>query len=348
MRIVIATTKVPFIRGGAEAHAEGLLKALRKAGHNVEIISFPFKWYPPEKIINHILACRLLDLTESSGNKIDLLIGLKFPAYLIPHPHKVLWILHQHRSAYDLWNHPLNDLILSSNGAEVRNIIHTADKQLIPEAKAVYTNSRNVSKRLKSFCNIDSIPLYHPPQGAEHFFCEVQQEYLFFPSRIWPVKRQSLALEALSKTTQPVCIYFAGTADSPDYEKEIRNMALNMGVQDRCRWLGNVSEQEKIELYARCLGVVYPPVDEDYGYVTLEAMLSSKPVLTCSDSGGVLEFVRHKETGLVAEPTPESLAAQMDELWTRRKEAQKLGETGKMFYKDLGISWDNVVRKLTQ
>ncbi len=346
MRIVIATTQVPFVRGGAELHAEGLRDALRTAGHDAEIVSIPFKWYPPEKIMNHILACRFLDLTESSGTPIDLLIGLKFPAYLIPHPHKVLWILHQHRAAYDLWNHPLNDLIRSPKGTEIRGIIHTADTCLIPEAKAVYTNSRNVSRRLKSFCNIDSVPLYHPPPGAERFFCEAQQEYLLFPGRIWPVKRQLLAIEALSETTRPVCIYFAGKADNPDYEKEMRNAARTMGIQNRCRWLGEVSEQEKRELYARCLGVVYPPVDEDYGYVTLEAMLSSKPVITCSDSGGVLEFVRHKETGLVAEPAPESLAAHMDELWAHRQEAREMGKRGRELYLSLNISWDTVVRQL--
>ena len=39
------------------------------------------------------------------------------------------------------------------------------------------------------------------------------------------------------------------------------------------------------------LGVIFPPLDEDYGYVTLEAMLAAKPVITCTDSGGPLEFV---------------------------------------------------------
>src|SRR5688572_32084642 len=84
MRILIGTTHVPFIRGGAEAHAEGLRDALIAAGHEAEIVAVPFKWYPPEKILEHMLACRLLDLTEVAGLPVDLFIGLKFPAYLIP------------------------------------------------------------------------------------------------------------------------------------------------------------------------------------------------------------------------------------------------------------------------
>src|ERR1700730_9971332 len=123
MRILIATTQVPFIRGGAEAHAEGLRDAFLAEGHDAEIVAIPFKWYPPELILDHMLACRLLDLTEVAGTPVDVLVGLKFPAYLVHHPNKILWILHQHRTAYELWEHPLGDLIYSPNGVQVRDAI---------------------------------------------------------------------------------------------------------------------------------------------------------------------------------------------------------------------------------
>src|SRR5919199_1546303 len=163
MRILIATTQVPFIRGGAEAHAEGLRDALRAERHEAEIIAVPFKWYPPEKIIDHMLACRLLDVTEAAGLQVDLLIGLKFPAYLIPHPNKVVWIIHQHRTAYDLWDHQLGDLIFAPNGQQVRDAIRQADINTLSGVRAIYANSCNVADRLKRFCGLDSTPLYHPP-----------------------------------------------------------------------------------------------------------------------------------------------------------------------------------------
>src|SRR5205823_9782786 len=86
MRVVIATVQVPFIRGGAELHAEVLREALLAAGHQAEIVAVPFKWYPAQTILDHMLACRLFDLSEVAGTRVDLLIGLRFPAYLIPHP----------------------------------------------------------------------------------------------------------------------------------------------------------------------------------------------------------------------------------------------------------------------
>ncbi|MFN2454458.1 MAG: glycosyltransferase family 4 protein [Pyrinomonadaceae bacterium] len=347
MRILIATTQVPFIRGGAELLAEGLQDALRAAGHEAEIVNIPFRWYPPEKILDHLLACRLLDVTEFAGTPIDLLIGLKFPAYLIKHPNKVLWILHQHRTAYDLWDHAtLGDLIHSPRGIEVRDAIRRADQQLIPEARAVFALSENVAKRLENFCGITSAPLYPPPPEAEKFYSAPAEDYLFFPSRLSQPKRQSLVLEALRLTREPVQVRFAGTADTLSYAAELQTLAARLRVDARCAWLGAITEEEKRRLYALALGVIFPPVDEDYGYVTLEAMLAAKPVITCADSGGPLEFVRAGETGFVAAPTPESLAKAMDELWRDRARAKLFGEQGLARYRALDIGWPKLIGKL--
>jgi glycosyltransferase involved in cell wall biosynthesis len=347
VRILIATVQIPFVRGGAEVHAEGLRDALRASGHEAEIVAIPFRWYPPERVVEHILACRLLDLTEFTGIKTDMLIGLKFPAYLIPHPNKVIWILHQHRQAYDLWNNTsLGDLVNFPDGAQARDAIRHADTQLIPEARAVYANSMNVAARLKKYCGIDSTPLYHPPQNAAQFHCLDAEDYLFFPSRLSAGKRQELVLEALAETRQPVRVCFAGSADDPTYARTLKELSAKLKVERRVVWLGHVSEKKKRDMYARALGVVYAPWDEDYGYVTLEAMLASKPVITCTDSGGTLEFVCDGETGLIAEPNAVALARAMDALWQNRRRAKKWGRAGRQRYESLGISWENVVRTL--
>ena len=346
MRVLIATVQVPFIRGGAEVHAEGLRDALREAGHEAEILAIPFKWYPPEKILDHILACRLLDVSEVAGTVVDRLIGLRFPAYLIPHPNKVLWILHQHRTAYELWDHALSDLVYYPNGSQVRDAIEQADRRLIPEARAVFANSRNVAQRLKRYCDIDSTPLYHPPPGAEKFYSSGAADYLFFPSRLCIPKRQELVLEALAASRNPVQLCFAGTSDHPDYTDKLQSLARKLKVQKRVEWLGSISEEEKRSRYASALAVVYPPIDEDYGYVTLEAMLASKPVITCRDSGGPLEFVTNQTTGLITDPTPEALAAAFDFVWENRGDAATLGTAARLHYESLNLSWSNVIQKL--
>ncbi|MGH9942989.1 MAG: glycosyltransferase family 4 protein [Pyrinomonadaceae bacterium] len=338
---------MPFIRGGAESHAEGLRDALLDAGHEAEIVAVPFKWYPPEKILDHMLACRLLDLTEVAGTPVDLLIGLKFPAYLIPHPNKVLWILHQHRSAYELWDHPrYRDIIDWPQGLEIRDAIRQADRRLIPEARAIYANSQNVARRLAQFCDVRAEPLYHPPPRAGEFYCAEAEDYLFFPSRLCLPKRQSLVLEALSHTKRPVRVLFAGAADHASITEELNTLAEKLRLKRRVEWLGHICDEEKRRLYANSLAVIYPPFDEDFGYVTLEAMLASKAVLTCRDSGGPLEFVADGETGLVADPTPESLAAALDQLWLKRNETARMGVAGRALYDRMEITWPRVVEKL--
>ncbi len=346
MRILIATVQVPFVRGGAEILAEGLRHALLEAGHDAEVVAIPFKWYPAERILDHMLACRLLDLTESCGAKIDKLIALKFPAYFVEHPAKGLWLAHQHRTAYDLWESPHADLLHQGIGSQLRAAIQKADRQAISHTNSVFTISRNVSRRLKQFCGLDSTPLYHPPAREEDFFCASAENYLFLPSRLSAIKRHTLVVEALAKTTQPVNVIFAGVADYAPYAKELKDLARQHGVSDRVKWLGMIEQEELRKLYASALGVIFVPLDEDYGYVTLEAMLSSKPVITCTDSGGPLEFVLDKETGLLAEPNSRALAEAMDKLWRERTFARELGNAGRERYRSLGIDWNNVVASL--
>ncbi|MEJ1978903.1 MAG: glycosyltransferase family 4 protein [Acetobacteraceae bacterium] len=326
-------------------HAENLRLALREAGHEAEIVSIPFKWYPPETIAQQLLACRLLDLTESMGSRIDRVVGLKFPAYLIPHPNKVLWILHQHRSAYDLWDTPYDDLARRPGGQLARETIRSADMRLIPEARHVFANSRNVANRLRHFCGIESEPLYHPPPFADRFHTGPYSDFLLMPSRVNGLKRQDIVVQAMLRTRHPVRVVFIGAADQPEYLAlaQKRAGALEAG---RATWLGSVSDEHKIELLSTCLGVVVPPIDEDYGYVTLEAMLSARAVISCTDSGGPLEFVQHGRNGLVCEPDPAELAEAMDALWEDRARTRRMGEEGRALYSELGLSWEHVVECL--
>jgi glycosyltransferase involved in cell wall biosynthesis len=70
-----------------------------------------------------------------------------------------------------------------------------------------------------------------------------------------------------------------------------------------------VDDQRAVELYANARAVAYAPVDEDYGFTTVEAFMSARPVVTTEDAGGVLEFVASGENGLVTAPDPTALAA---------------------------------------
>jgi glycosyltransferase involved in cell wall biosynthesis len=341
--ILIATTQVPFTTGGAESHVAGLRRALIKAGHNAEVVALPFKWYPPSEIMRGALAWRLLDLSEANGQPVDLVIGMKFPAYLVAHERKVLWIMHQYRAAYNLWDTPFDDLSPHPEGAQVREWIRSADNRLIPEAKKVFANSRTVAERLRRYNQIESQPLYHPPPLAERLRSGEQGDYIFYPSRLEPQKRQELLLEAAQYLRTPVKIVLAGSSGEP---KRYEALVKKYGVRDRVCLRGFVAESEIIDLYANALAVCYLPFDEDYGYVTLEGMLSAKPVVVASDGGGATEFIEHGREGLIVAPEPKALAEALDSLYDDRARARAMGERAQEKLKAMNLSWDNVVDTL--
>ncbi|MCA1818257.1 MAG: glycosyltransferase family 4 protein [Acidobacteria bacterium] len=342
-RVVICTAQVPFVRGGAEAHVEGLRDALARAGYEAEIASLPFKWYPPEEIMRNALAWRLVDLTESNGKPVDLVVGMKFPAYCAAHPNKVLWIIHQHRAAYNLAGTEFDDLTTYPEGARVREMIRACDDRFIPEARKVFANSKTVAARLLRYNEIESEPLYHPPPRAESLRAGETGDYVFFPSRLERQKRQELLIEAMAKTRTPLRAVIAGGGTGRShYEKLI----AQRGVGDRVSLRGYVAEDEMIELYANALAVCYLPFDEDYGYVSLEAMYAARAVVVGRDGGGATELVRDGESGFVCEPDARALAARLDELYSDPAAARRMGARGRELIAAMNLSWENVVERI--
>jgi len=182
VRIAVLNPQTAFVRGGAEIHTEALTQALRDAGHDAEIVTIAGKWYLATEIVHQMAVWRSFDITESNGMRIDAVIALKFPAYLASHDRKIVWLIHQHRSAYELWDHPdFGDLSVQEDGATVRDLIHTGDRLALGEAKRIFANSKNVAKRLWDGLQIPAEPLYHPSpattQGEAEFAGRLASKY---------------------------------------------------------------------------------------------------------------------------------------------------------------------------
>jgi len=344
MRIAVVNNCVPFVSGGAEHLAEALTAKLIEHGHSALLVRIPFRWEPPGKIIESMLACRLLQLPY-----VDRVVGLKFPAYYIPHPNKVLWLLHQFRQAYDLCGTPFQSLSDTDDGRRIREAVVHADNTLLAQARKIFTNSGVTSQRLKKFNGLDSHVLYPPLSRWEHFFCAGYGDFIFYPSRITASKRQHLVVEAMKYVKTAVRLVVAGQAEDPaDLERLYRIIQENR-LSDRVQVIPRfITEEEKTELFSRALACAYIPYDEDsYGYVTMESYYSRKPVITCSDSGGTDVLVKDGQTGRVVPPRPETIAIALDELFTDRGAARRMGEAGLDLVGQLSITWDHVIGNLT-
>lgn len=344
MRIAILNNGVPFVSGGAEHLADALRGKLIEHGHEAIVVRLPFRWSPAEKIVEHILACRLINLQG-----VDRVIGLKFPAYYAPHANKVVWLLHQFRQAYDLWGTVYQDIPDTPEGRAIRQTIINADNKYLGEAAKIYTNSHVTSERLKEFNGLDSEVLFPPLARSDHFTCSGYGDYIFCPGRINGGKRQALVVESMKHVRSGVRLVIAGPPESPSDRETIEQIVRENQLESRVDFIPRfISEEEKVEWLGGALGCACTPYDEDsYGYVTLEAYHSRKPVITCSDSGGIAILVKHAETGFVTAPTPEGIAAALDQLFENPREASRMGNAGYDLMMTLGINWPSVIQKLT-
>ena len=337
MRILIPSVQTPFIKGGAFYLIEGLFRALTLRGYEAEIVTLPFKFFPEHYVSDIMDMWSRLDFNNFNGYESDLAIVLQFPAYYVKHNNKVLWLMHQHRAVYDL--HDLNNEP-AVEAKELKTKITKYDNEILSKIPLRYTISKNVSNRLLRFNKISSMPLYHPPSGENLFYCEEPYDFIFYPSRLEKLKRQDILIEAMKYVKSPVKALIAGTGG----QVESYNMLIEKyDLKDKVKLTGLLSEKEKYAFYARSLAVFFGPLDEDYGYVTLEAMLSSKPVITCIDSGGPLEFIEDKQNGFVIEPKPAVLAEIIDFLYYNKNKAKDIGRYARESYIKKNISWNNVI-----
>jgi glycosyltransferase involved in cell wall biosynthesis len=340
-RILICAAQVPFTRGGAELLVEGLRDALRERGHSVDIVSLPYAWQPHDRIAETALAWRLLDLTHVGDLPVDQLICTKFPSYLARHPNKVVWLVHQHRQAYDWYGTALSDFANTADDRAARETLIRMDRAGLGEARRIFTISKNVGARLRRFNGLESAPLYPPSRYAGRLWAGPYGDYLLSDARLDAAKRLDLLLKALACTKTPLRCVFISTG--PERER-LERLAGELGLGSRVEFRGFVSDDELIELYGGARAVYYAPFDEDYGFTAVQALAAARPLMTTNDSGGVLEFAVDGVNGLICTPQPQAIAAQLDMLWASDTLVARLGSAGPA--RVASITWERVAEGL--
>jgi glycosyltransferase involved in cell wall biosynthesis len=339
MRIAVCAPQVPFERGGAEIFADDLVGELRARGHETDLVTVPYKWYPGERVLSQAFLWRLLDLSESDGRPIELAIATKFPSYAVRHPNKVVWLLHQFRQAYELDRTELGQFGESAEERATRRAVQRLDRVVLGEAKKVFATSRNVADRLQRSTGIAAEVMPHPPQELP-YRTESYDDFVLSVGRLDRAKRHELLLDALATDSTLHCVI---VGDGPDRER-LEDVARRYGLDGRARFTGRIDEEELAGLYARCLAVYYAPVDEDFGMVPYEAFLAEKPVVTTTDAGGPLEVVTDRATGLVIEPRAAALAEACSWLRDHVDDARAWGQAGKEIARR--VSWDETIARL--
>ncbi len=377
---IVGPSPVPFTIGGAENLLWGLCETInQKTSHQAEIIKLPSREFDFWNLIDNYYAFYKLDLDH-----FDMVISTKYPSWMVQHRNSICYMVHTLRGLYDTYHlmnlpfdvdrrnekinvimeymdkHPqpltLDDFFvmifeLKRNIADVpkeyfafpgpfiRRLVHYMDNYGLSQGgvKQFYAISDTVRKRKEYFPINSKVEVVYPPSKM-NTFTSGEYQYIFMISRLDSPKRINMLIEAMKYVTNNVRLLIAGTGPQ---EQELKKLAHG---DNRIEFLGFVNDDDVEKYYANCLVVPYFPYDEDYGLITIEAMMHKKPVITTLDAGGPTEFVINNETGFVTKFNPKAIGEKIDYLAKNPDEAKRMGMNA--FNQVKKINWDTTVKEL--
>jgi len=317
--------------GGAERFFIGLINSLNTASTSATLVEVLIDESSFETIQESYLRCYDLDLSD-----YDAVISTKAPTFLVRHPNHICYLVHTIRVFYDMFEQEFGrgNQVLKTQRDTIQKLDTGALRS--PRTKKVFTIGNEVSQRLLKYNGIESEVL-HPALVLDNFH-QGNYEYIFMPGRLHRWKRVDLVIKAMRHLQHPIRLKIVGTGEQ---EQELRELS---GTDERIEFLGRVSDEELLDLYANALVIPFVPIREDYGYVTLEAFAHTKPVISCQDSGECLQFVKNGINGFVVAPQPKEIAKAIEYFINHPEQAKVMGKSGQL---DIShINWSNISQRL--
>ena len=342
-RIAVVTSSPPLTDGGHMVIARSLVHALRTAGHEADVIVTPQNRFGRQG--SAYLATWLTDVGFTDRGAVDQVISLRFPSYAVRHPRHVCWLNHTMREYYDLWEPFSGSLSRAGRLKESlrRRWIHTADRYLLTRnVNRLFVQSETIRTRLAMWPALRATVL-HPPAPPGPYRCDRYGDFIFMVSRLTPHKRADLLIRALA--TRDGAGIKAVIAGDGEERSRLEALIAEHDLGARVTLVGAIGQPQLIDYLAHCRAVCFPPLQEDYGFVTVEAFAAAKAVVTCRDSGGPVELVDDGVHGFVTEPAPAALAGALRQLMDDPARAESMGRQA--FKRGSTLTWPGVVTALT-
>lgn len=323
-RIAVVTSSPPNVEGGHLVIARSLVQALNEHGHHASLVTTPS--YPFGSQAREYWDTWRTNVRTIDGQAVDHVITTRYPSYAVRHRSQVCWLNHTMREYYDLWEQFSARLSPQGRLKEGvrRQLIHAADSHcFFWHVKQMYAQSKTIQARLKRWNRTASTVLY-PPAPPRSYRCDAYEPFLFVVSRLAPLKRIDLILNALATpAAQGVRCVIAGEGEA---QASLIAQARQLQLEDRITFAGRISDDELVDYLARCRAVAFVPLQEDYGFVTAEAFASAKPVVTTVDSGGPAELVHEGVSGRVTPATPAALGEAIAQVMSDAALAERMGQ----------------------
>lgn len=322
-RIAVVTSSPPNVEGGHLVIARSLVHALNAHGHDARLVTTPS--YPFGHQAREYWDTWRTNVRTFNGQTVDHVVTTRYPSYAVRHRSHVCWLNHTMREYYDLWEQFSARLSPQGRLKEGirRHLIHAADSHFFFwHVKQMYAQSKTIQARLKRWNRTASTVLY-PPAPHRPYRCETYEPFLFVVSRLAPLKRIDLVLNALATpAAQGIRCVIAGEGEA---HAGLTALARRLQLDDRVTFVGRISDDQLVDYLARCRAVAFVPLQEDYGFVTAEAFSSAKPVITTADSGGPAELVSDGVSGRVVPATAAALGAAIAEVMADPALAERMG-----------------------
>ena len=338
MKIAVVAPKMKSGEtGGAENLFLGLTSALKKAGHEADLIEVEIDESDFDSILRAYSDCFFLNL-----DIYDTVISTKAPTYMVRHRNHISYLLHTIRVFYDRFSPRSNEDL------KRRNLIYEFDKYgLSPQRiRRHFVIGDEVSERMHladPFWRQVKFETAYPAPLVSNFREPDTGEFFFLPGRLHPWKRVDLAIKAMAYVKPPIKLVISGTGDD---ESRLKDLTRRLHLENRVEFLGAVNQDNLLDLYSKAIAIPFLPLHEDFGYITVEAFKSKKPVITCIDSGEPSRIVQNGVSGYVVDPDPKIIGEKMEYLAQHPNEAGFMGQKGYVTVQDL--TWGRIIEKLLQ
>jgi glycosyltransferase involved in cell wall biosynthesis len=179
----------------------------------------------------------------------------------------------------------------------------------------------------------EHVKVIHPGVSFDHYTplasARAASPTFAYVGRLKKYKGVDLVIRAFARLADPsATLEIAGAGD---FRPALEALAASLDLGARVRFLGFISEEEKLALLRRAWAVALASPKEGWGLTNVEAEACATPVVA-SNSPGIRESVRDGETGfLVPHGDIEALAGAFGRLAASRDLVQAMGTKARTF-----------------
>jgi len=184
------------------------------------------------------------------------------------------------------------------------------DQRSVRNLESIVAISSNVQRRILEFHGRQCEIIYPPIDTNKFRFFEYGDFWLSV-NRMYPEKRIDLQFDVFRELPEEKLVIVGSYSKGDHSAKYFRELIED--IPDNIEIRGAISEDELIDLYARCKGLICTAMDEDFGLTPVEAMASGKPIVAVNE-GGFKETVINGRTGLLVEANKDDLVRAIKEI----------------------------------